>query len=49
VTTAITIRVAHINLNAIDLPAQAQSLILPAMDGAPVGLGVDATCDGVYL
>jgi nitrite reductase (NADH) large subunit len=29
-------------LNAIDLPAQAQSLILPAMDGAPVGLGVDA-------
>ncbi len=29
-------------LNAIDLPEQAQSLILPAMDGAPVGLGVDA-------
>ncbi|MFQ3185685.1 MAG: nitrite reductase (NADH) large subunit [Marinomonas primoryensis] len=28
-------------LNAIDLPAQAQSLILPAMDCAPVGLGVD--------
>ncbi len=29
-------------LNAIDLPEQAQSLILPAMDGAPAGLGVDA-------
>ena len=29
-------------LNAIDLPEQAQSLILPVMDGAPVGLGVDA-------
>ncbi|MFI8620162.1 nitrite reductase large subunit NirB [Marinomonas sp. NPDC078689] len=29
-------------LNAIDLPDQAQSLILPAMGDAPVGLGVDA-------
>ncbi|MDE8602423.1 nitrite reductase large subunit NirB [Marinomonas sp. RSW2] len=29
-------------LNAIDLPEQAQSLILPAMDGAPAALGVDA-------
>jgi len=29
-------------LNAIDLPDQAQSLILPAMGNAPVGLGVDA-------
>jgi len=29
-------------LNAIDLPGQAQSLILPAMGDAPVGLGVDA-------
>lgn len=29
-------------LNAIDLPEQAQSLILPTMDGAPAALGVDA-------
>lgn len=29
-------------LNAIDLPEQAQSLILPATGNAPVGLGVDA-------
>lgn len=29
-------------LNAIDLPEQAQALILPAMGDAPVGLGVDA-------
>ena len=29
-------------LNAIDLPDQAQSLILPAMGDAPIGLGVDA-------
>lgn len=29
-------------LNAIDLPEQAQSLILPAMEGAPAGLGIDA-------
>ncbi|REG84164.1 nitrite reductase large subunit NirB [Marinomonas pollencensis] len=29
-------------LNAIDLPEQPQSLILPAMGDAPVGLGVDA-------
>lgn len=29
-------------LNAMDLPEQAQSLILPAMDGAPATLGVDA-------
>ncbi|MBR7887862.1 nitrite reductase large subunit NirB [Marinomonas sp. A79] len=29
-------------LNAIDLPDQAQSLILPTMDGAPAALGVDA-------
>jgi len=29
-------------LNAIDLPDNAQSLILPSMDGAPAALGVDA-------
>ncbi|MGR0278630.1 nitrite reductase large subunit NirB [Marinomonas dokdonensis] len=29
-------------LNAIDLPEQAQSLILPAMDGAPAALGVES-------
>ncbi|MCV2402313.1 nitrite reductase large subunit NirB [Marinomonas sp. C2222] len=29
-------------LNAMDLPEQPQSLILPAMDGAPAALGADA-------